>query len=229
LTTSSRNNRAVLLAVAALALLVSGVALALFWAPEDADQGFSQRIFYLHVPVALTAYACFGWGAWKALRLLWLRDERYDLESYTAIHMGIIFGLLTLATGSIWAKASWGVWWSWGERQLVLFLVLFLFYAAYFMLRYSVEPGRQRANLSAVYALFGVVLIPISFLAIRLAERFIHPVVFTRDGPQMPAEMFFAFLFCLGGVLALAATLYHVELAGKRLDVHLRELREALA
>ena len=210
-------------------LLVSGVGLALFWAPEDADQGFSQRIFYIHVPVALTAYACFGWGAWKALRLLWLRDERYDLESYTAIHMGLIFGVLTLATGSIWARTSWGVWWSWGERQLVLFLVLFLFYAAYFMLRYSVEPGRQRANLSAVYALFGVVLIPISFLAIRLAERFIHPVVFTRDGPQMPADMFVAFLCCLGGTLALAATLYHVELAGKRLDMHLRELREALA
>jgi heme exporter protein C len=203
--------------------------LALFWAPEDADQGFSQRIFYIHVPVALTAYAAFGWGAWKALRLLWTRDERYDLESYTAIHIGVIFGLLTLATGSIWAKTSWGVWWSWGERQLVLFLVLFLFYAAYFMLRYSVEPGRQRANFSAVYALFGVVLIPMSFLAIRLAERFIHPVVFTRDGPQMPAEMFIAFLFCLGGTLALAATLYNVELAGKRLDMHVRELREALA
>jgi heme exporter protein C len=222
------NNRAVLLALAAFALLVGGVVLALFWAPEDADQGFSQRIFYIHVPVALTAYAGFGWGAWKALRLLWTRDERYDLESYTAIHIGVIFGLLTLATGSIWAKTSWGVWWSWGERQLVLFLVLFLFYAAYFMLRYSVEPGRQRANFSAVYALFGVVLIPISFLAIRLAERFIHPVVFTRDGPQMPAEMFIAFLFCLG-TLALAATLYKVELAGKRLDMHVRELREALA
>jgi heme exporter protein C len=224
-----RNNRAVLLALAAFALLVGGFVLALFWAPEDADQGFSQRIFYIHVPVALTAYAAFGWGAWKALRLLWTRDERYDLESYTAIHIGVIFGLLTLATGSIWAKTSWGVWWSWGERQLVLFLVLFLFYAAYFMLRYSVEPGRQRANFSAVYALFGVVLIPISFLAIRLAERFIHPVVFTRDGPQMPAEMFIAFLFCLGGTLALAATLYNVELAGKRLDMHVRELREALA
>jgi heme exporter protein C len=224
-----RNNRTVLLALAAFGLLVGGVVLALFWAPEDADQGFSQRIFYIHVPVALTAYAAFGWGAWKALRLLWTRDERYDLESYTAIHIGVIFGLLTLATGSIWAKTSWGVWWSWGERQLVLFLVLFLFYAAYFMLRYSVEPGRQRANFSAVYALFGVVLIPISFLAIRLAERFIHPVVFTRDGPQMPAQMFIAFLFCLGGTLALAATLYNIELAGKRLDVHIRELREALA
>jgi heme exporter protein C len=229
LITSSRNNRAALLALAALTLLVAGVVLALFWAPEDADQGFSQRIFYLHVPVALTAYACFGWAAWKALRLLWRGDERHDLESYTAVHMGLIFGVLTLATGSIWARASWGVWWSWGERQLVLFLVLFLFYAAYSMLRYSIEPGRRRANLSAVYALFGVVLIPISFLAIRLAERFIHPVVFTREGPQMPAEMFIAFLLCLGGTLALAATLYHVELAGKRVDAHLRELREALA
>ena len=166
-------------------LLGGGVALALFWAPEDADQGPSQRIFYIHVPVALTAYACFGWGAWKALRLLWTREQRHDLESYTAIHLGTIFGVLTLVTGSIWAKISWGIWWSWGERQLVLFLILFLFYSAYFMLRYSVEPGRRRANMSAVYALFGVVLIPVSFLAIRLAEQFIHPVVFTRDGPQM--------------------------------------------
>jgi heme exporter protein C len=224
-----RNNRPVVFAAAAFALLAIGVALALFWVPDDADQGFSQRIFYIHVPVALTAYACFGWGAWKALRLLWLRDERYDLESYTAVHMGLIFGVLTLATGSIWAKASWGVWWSWGERQLVLFLVLFLFYAAYFMLRYSVEPGRQRANLSAVYALFGVVLIPVSFLAIRLAERFIHPVVFTREGPQMPWQMFVTFLLCLAGMLSLAAALYHVELTGKRIDGHLRELREALA
>ena len=60
-----------LFAAAAFALLVGGFALAFYWAPEDADQGFSQKIFYVHVPIALTAYACFGWGAWKALRLLW--------------------------------------------------------------------------------------------------------------------------------------------------------------
>ena len=126
---------------AAAVLLIGGYALAFYWAPEDADQGFSQKIFYLHVPIALTAYACFGWGAWKALRLLWTGDRRYDLESYTAVHMGVIFGLLTLVTGSIWAKISWGEWWTWGERQLVLFLILFLFYSSYFMLRYSTEPG----------------------------------------------------------------------------------------
>jgi heme exporter protein C len=215
--------------VAAAVVLVAGVALALLWAPEDADQGPSQRIFYLHVPIALTAYACFGWGAWKALRLLWTGEQRYDLESYTAVHMGTIFGTLTLVTGSIWARTSWGVWWSWGERQLVLFLILFLFYAAYFMLRFSLPDGPGRARISAVYALFGVVLIPISFLAIRLAENFIHPVVFTRDGPQMTGSQFFTFCVALLAMLALFATLYSVELAGKRLDARLRELRELLA
>jgi heme exporter protein C len=217
------------LSSAAAVLLLLGLGLALLWAPEDADQGISQKIFYVHVPVALTAYACFGWGAWKALRLLWTGEDRYDLESYTAVHLGTIFGVLTLLTGSIWAKVSWGVWWSWGERQLVLFLILFLFYSAYFMLRYSLDPGPRRQRSSAVYALFGVVLIPISFLAIRLAEDLIHPVVFTREGPQMSDEMFATFCVCLAAMFTLAAALYSVELAGKRIDERLRDLRELLA
>jgi heme exporter protein C len=211
-------------------LLGGGIALALLWAPEDADQGISQRIFYVHVPVALTAYALFGWGAWKALRLLWTGRERHDLESYTAVHLGVVFGVLTLATGSIWARASWGVWWSWGDRQLVLFLVLFLFYSAYFMLRFSLSPGPGRARISAVYALVGVVLVPVNFLAVRLVENFLHPgPIVTRTDPQLPNEMLLAFLVCLAGTLALAATLYLTELSGKRLDERLKELREALA
>jgi len=210
-------------------LLGSGVTLGLLWAPEDADQGPSQRIFYLHVPIALTAYALFGWAAWKALRLLWTGRERYDLESYTAVHVGVIFGVLTLVTGSIWAKASWGHWWEWGDRQLVLFLILFLFYSAYFMLRYSLDPGPARGRISAVYALMGVVLIPVSLLAVRLAENLVHPgPIVTRTDPALPWQMFLAFLVCLGGALALGATLYANELAGKRLDVRLRELREVL-
>jgi heme exporter protein C len=211
-------------------LLGTAVALIFFYAPTDADQGFSQRIFYFHVPIALTSYVCFGWGAWKALRYLRTRDERADLESYVAIHQGVIFGALTLITGSLWAKASWGVWWSWSENQLVLFLVLFLFYCAYFMLRYSVDAGPARANMSAVYALFGVVLIPVSFLAIRLSQRFIHPIVFNSHAPSnMTGAQWLAFLVSLAAMLLLFATLYAVELAGKRLDAHVRELRELLA
>jgi heme exporter protein C len=216
------------LAAACTGLFGLAIALAFFYAPEDADQGLSQRIFYFHVPLALTAYACFGWGAWKALRYLRTRDERADLESYVAIHQGVIFGALTLLTGSIWARVSWGVWWSWGEDELVLFLVLFLFYCAYFMLRFSVDSGPARANMSAVYALFGVVLIPVSFLAIRLSKQFIHPQVFKLSGPQMTGAQFLTFCVCLAAMLTLFATLYAIELAGKRLDRSLRELKELL-
>ena len=201
-----------------------------FVAPEDADQGLSQKIFYVHVPIALTAYACFGLGAWKALRLL--LDARGALrprELHGRSTRGRSSAPLTLVTGSIWAKASWGVWWTWSSNQLVLFLVLFLFYCAYFMLRFSVEPGPRRERISAVYALFGVALIPVSFFAIRLANDFIHPTVFTRDGPQMTGEMFAAFCVSWAAITLLAYVMYRAELAGKRTDANLRELREALA
>jgi heme exporter protein C len=228
LSTWYRNNPLASWAALAAALGVAAVALVFFYAPVDQD-GLNQKIFYFHVPIALTAYAGFGLGALKGFLYLWKREPESDLESYVAIHLGVIFGLLTLVTGSIWAKISWGHWWEWGDRQLVLFLVLFLFYAAYFMLRFSIEPGPQRAAISAVYALFGVVLIPISFLAIRLAESLVHPVTFTRDGPQMASSQFATFLVCLAAMLAIGYALYRMELAGKRLDERLRELRELLA
>jgi len=228
LSTWLRNNAGPATAVLASTLICASIALIFFWVPEDADQGFSQKIFYFHVPLAITSYACFGWGALKAFVHLWKRSPEADLQSYVAIHLGVIFGALTLITGSIWAKASWGVWWTWSSQQLVLFLVLFLFYSAYFMLRFSVDPGPARANLSAVYALFGVVLIPVSFLAIRLAEDFIHPTVFTSAGPQMAGSMFFTFCVSLAAMIALAAALYRLELTGKRLDATMRRLREAL-
>jgi heme exporter protein C len=218
-----------LLAALAVALGAAAVMMIFFVAPEDVDQGISQKIFYVHVPIALTAYAGFGLGAWKGLRLLMTRNERYDLESYTAVHQGTIFGVLTLVTGAIWAKASWGVWWTWSSNQLVLFLVLFLFYCAYFMLRFSIEPGPRRERISAVYALFGVALIPVSFFAIRLANDFIHPTVFTREGPQMTGTMFTAFCVSWAAITLLAYVMYRAELSGKRTDANLRALREALA
>jgi heme exporter protein C len=222
-----RTQRLPVLGALALGLMALAIALIFFYAPLDQD-GLNQKIFYFHVPIAFTAYACFAWGGWKALRHLWKRDEHADLESYVAIHVGVIFGVLTLVTGSIWARYRWGHWWVWSEDQLVLFLVLFLFYCAYFMLRYSLPAGPQRANLSAVYALFGVVLIPVSILAIRLSERFIHPVAFDKGGPNMAASQFLTFCVAVVAMLTLAATLYHLELTGKRLDLRLRELREAL-
>ena len=215
------------LALASAVLVILALALVFFVAPNDANQGFSQRIFYFHVSIAFTAYASFAAGAWKALRYLWKRDLRADLESYVAIHQGVIFGTLVLLTGSIWAKISWGHWWLWGEDELVLFLVLYLFYCAYFMLRFSVDPGPQRANFSAVYALFGVVLIPVSFLAIRIAKSFVHPEVFTLHGPNFGGWILVTYCVAQAALLVFAHTLYRIELSGKRLDLRIRELRLA--
>jgi heme exporter protein C len=215
------------LAAASFVLVTLALALVFFVAPDVVQEGFRQRIFYFHVSIAFTAYLCFGAGAWKAFRHLWKRDADADLESYVAVHQGVIFGALVLLTGSIWARTSWGHWWVWSENQLVLFLVLFLFYCAYFMLRFSVDAGPQRANLSAVYALFGVVLVPISFMAIRLSQRLIHPQVFNRHGASFGGWILVVYLVSQAAVLVLAYTLYRLELAGKRLDARIRELRTA--
>jgi heme exporter protein C len=217
------------LAASSLVLVVTALVFVFYVAPNDATLGFSQRIFYFHVSLAFTAYACFIGGAWKALKHLWKRDPRADLESYVCIHQGLIFGAMVLLTGSIWAKISWGRWWVWSEDELVLFLVLYLFYCAYFMLRFSVDPGPQRANLSAVYALFGVVLIPVSFAAIRLAKEFLHPRVFTLHGPNFGGWILVTYCIAQAAMLVLAYTLYRLELGGKLLDTRLRDLKEVLA
>ena len=145
------------------------------------------------------------------------------------LHMALVFlvvGLIAALLGfTTIAGASIAI----AKFLAGLFLVLFLFYAAYFMLRFSVDPGPQRANLSAVYALFGIVLVPVSFLAIRLAQHFIHPVVFTRRGANFGGWILATYLVSQVAMLVLAYTLYRVELSGKRLDVRLRELREAHA
>ena len=97
------------------------------------------------------------------------------------------------------------------------------------MLRFSLEEGARRERISAVYALFGVALIPVSFLAIRLASDFIHPTAFNRHGPQMTGSMFATFCVCWAAITLLAYVMYRVELLGKRTDSNLRELREALS
>src|SRR4051812_49749843 len=96
-------------ALVAAALLPLALLLVFLWVPDDATDGFSQRIFYIHVPVALTSYAFFGVGAFFAARYLLRRDEADDLRSYVGIHLGVIFGTLVLLTGPIWARISYAV------------------------------------------------------------------------------------------------------------------------
>jgi len=226
-TAAARLDRATVAALVAAVLMPVALGLIFFYVPNDADQGFSQRIFYFHVPIAVTTYTLFGWGALNAARYLWTGDLGLDLRSYVPMHLGVIFGSLTLVTGSIWANIAWGTWWFWGDTQLTTFLIIFLFNCAYFMLRFSIEPGERRATFSAVYAVLGVGLIPLSVIGVHVAQTndLIHPITFNENGANMDGSMFLTFLVALAAMITLAVTMYLIELRGKRIDDRLRAIR----
>src|SRR3954469_15206390 len=139
------------LSVATLITLVGAFALVFFYAPNDADQGFIQKIFYIHVPMAIVALGGFIAGRIFAIQHLRTRDPRHDLRSYVAIHLSLILGVGVLITGSIWARAAWGHWRGWGEPTLVSFLIVFLLYAAYQPLRFSIEDRERQARYASVF------------------------------------------------------------------------------
>jgi len=108
-----------ILAFAAVIALTAGFTLVFFSAPNDADQGFVQKIFYLHVPLAVMALIGFMVAAVHSIRHLRSGESIHDARSYVSIHLSVIFGVAVLVTGSIWAKASWGKWFVWDEPTLV--------------------------------------------------------------------------------------------------------------
>ena len=226
---TSRVDRATDAAAVAAVLITLSIGLIFFYVPSDASEGFSQRIFYFHVPIAMTTYTLFLWAAVNAARYLRSGDMGLDLRSYVPMHLGTIFGTLTLVTGSLWAQISWGTWWDWSSTELNTFLIIFLYYCAYFMLRFSVEPGERRARYSAVYALLGIGLVPVSVLAVHLGQDIIHPITFTHSGANMDNSMLGTFLISLAAMLSLAYAMYEVELRGKRMDERVAQIRRLLA
>src|SRR5687768_15134926 len=208
-------------------LLGAGLTMVFFYAPEDADQGFIQKIFYLHVPMAIVALIGFVIGAIHAIRHLRSGEAIHDARSYVSIHTSVIFGVAVLLTGAIWAKGSWGVWWEWREPTLVSFLIVFLLYATYYPLRYAIEDRDRQARYASVFAITAGAFVPLNFMAVRLAESFIHPRTFATAG-GLPGEMLLAFLVCLAGMALLWATLVAFELGAKGASGDLARLRRAL-
>src|ERR671933_1705519 len=185
------------LAIATVVVLSGAVALIFFYAPLDADQGVIQKIFYVHVPLATVALCGFVAGAVMAIQQLRKGTQAWDMRSYVAIHLSLVFATGALVTGSVWAKASWGHWWEWGEPVLVSFLIVFLLYACYQPLRFAIEdPGRQ-ARYASVFAIAAGAFVPLNFVAVRLATAHIHPRVLSKTGGSMPGEMRLTFLVAI--------------------------------
>jgi heme exporter protein C len=216
------------LAIATAILLVAGYALVFFYAPLDADQGFIQKIFYLHVPLATCALAGFVIAALHAIRHLRSGDPVHDARAYVSIHISVIFGIAVLVTGAIWARASWGTWWVWDEPTLVSFLIVFLLYCTYYPLRYAIEDRDRQARYASVFAIAAGAFVPLNFLAVRLAQSLVHPRVFATAEGGMPGSMLLTFLICLAGMALLWLTLVRFELAAKAASARLARLRRAL-
>src|SRR3954469_18411478 len=217
------------LSITTLVTLTGGFALAAFYAPEDADQGFLQKIFYVHVPLAIAALCGFVFAAVCAIQHLRTDEARWDLRSYVAIHMSLIFGAAVLITGSIWARASWGHWWGWDEPTLVSFLIVFLLYATYQPLRFSIEDRDKQARYASVFAITAGAFVPLNFLAVLMSQICTLPRVYAPPNGWLEPKMKLVFYVCLLGMALLYATLWRYEMTSKNTSAQIKRLRRRLA
>jgi heme exporter protein C len=216
------------LSLATIATIGAALALVFFYAPLDADQGFVQKIFYVHVPLAIVSLCGFVLGGVLAIAHLRTGDRRWDMRSYVAIHMALIFSIGALITGSIWAKASWGHWWVWSEPTLVSFLIVVLLFATYQPLRFSIEDPERQGRYASVFAIVAGAFVPLNFIAVRLAQGLVHPRVLTLTGGHLPGSMRLTFTVSLVGIALLYATLWKYEMTAKNARMQTRALRRRL-
>src|ERR1700748_853369 len=162
------------LSLLSAALIAGAFALVFCYAPDDADQGFIQKIFYVHVPLAIVALCGFIAGGVWGIQYLRTGDRRHDLRSYVAIHLALILAVGALITGSMWAKASGGHGWWGDEPTLVSFLIVFLLYACYQPLRFSIEDPETQARYAAVFSIVAGAFRPRDFIARRAAPALRH-------------------------------------------------------
>ena len=187
-----------------------------------------QKIFYVHVPMAIVALVGFMAGGVFAALHLRSHESKWDMRSYVTIHISVILAVGVLVTGSIWARASWGHWWLWDEPMLVSFLIVFLLYATYWPLRFSIEDSERQSRYASVFAIVAGAFVPLNFTAVRMAESFTHPQTGTMT-TSGPASVTLTFLAALAGMTLLFVTLCKYEMASKHATFRLRALRRRLA
>lgn len=216
------------LAAIGLAGMLGVYALSFFWVSTEAAQGVAQRIFYVHVPAAWTAFLAFGIAALMSALYLWLRDERFDRAAVSAAEGGMVFATIMLTTGPLWGRIAWGTYWTW-EPRLTLTLLLWFIFLGYFMVRSSTENPEKGKRFAAVVAIVGALDIPFIHVSV-LWFRSLHPqpvVMRPEDGPALPSDMLVLLLTSLTvfTVLFFGLFLVRYTLEGLRseLDVRARQ------
>jgi heme exporter protein C len=163
-----------------------------------------------------------------AIQHLRTRDPRWDMRSYVAIHISLVFGVGVLITGSIWAKGAWGHWWVWDEPTLVSFLLIMLLYATYQPLRFAIEDPERQARSASVFAIVAGVFVPINFAIVRLSTAYVHPRTLSNISGNLPGRMQVVFYLAMVSVAMLWITLWRYEMTSKHASAQLRTLKRLL-
>lgn len=199
-----------------LALIAMPVALwAIFiYAPTERTMGIVQRIFYVHLPTAMLGYTSVLAVFTGSMMYLVKRDLKWDRFAYCSAELGVMLTGLVLATGMIWARPVWGIWWTWDAR-LTSQLVLWLIFVSYFMLRAYLPEREKKAKLSAVFGVLGMINVPINYMSIRW-WRTQHPQPVIAGGPDsgLDPDMWVALILSF-----VAFALFYAYLLDRRLSV----------
>ncbi len=170
-------------------------------APYESTMGLVQKVFYYHMPSAWMFLGASIICGIASVRFLVSGDARHDRTALAAAEMAVLFGLLTLVTGPLWARKAWGTWWVWDAR-ITSSLVGWMIAWAYLILRQYGGPGSEK--LAAGLALFGMANVPFIYVSVNY-WRTIHPS--TTVVPKLPFSMGFPLVFCLAAFTLLLVLL----------------------
>jgi heme exporter protein C len=218
-----------LLTVLSILLFLSALGLVFFYAPLEAVMNYVQKIFYFHIANAWVGMLGFIAAAFAGIAYLVKKENKWDIVEVAAVEISLVFFFIAIVTGSIWARPSWGTWWTWDAR-LTTAAILEMIYVAYLMLRQGIEEPERRARFGAVYSLVGGLSVPITFLSIRFWQT-IHPAIIgtqsadAQGGFGMTPAMLFTMVFSLIAFSTIFFTLLWHRIRIGRLAVLVEELK----
>ena len=200
------------LAVVAVCGMAAAMCAALLYAPTERSMGAVQRIYYIHVPSALSAYLGFFTVLVGSVQYLRTRQEKWDLLAASAAELGVMFSVVVLVTGPLWAQPIWGVWWKW-EPRLTSMLITLTTYVTYLIVRAYGDEGPQTRRLAAVFGIVAFANVPFVHYAVRLwaPEQQLHP-----QSVELAPAMRHTINLCYFALLALFSWLLHLRYAVAR-------------
>ena len=184
------------LSICVFAAMLLALAAVFLYAPTEREMGEVQRIFYFHVPAAMTAFAAFFIVFIASIAYLNTRQVRWDQIALAAAELGVLFSTINLVTGPLWAKPVWGVYWRW-EPRLTTMLITFAMYAAYLMVRaYASGEADQMRRIAAVLGIVAFVNVPLVYYSVDLwaPEQQLHPQRGIQIAPEMAQTKYLCYL-----------------------------------